>query len=383
MRPTSLLETYRRLTSQVIWVLGAFTLVIGTAVAADEEKQSFVFKDYDKGKPLTEQSLETIRARSFLLVDANTGKVICERNADERHLPASTVKLMTGLITYETLGTNGSVTIVPDDLKVEPSWVPLRPGETVSVDVLLHALLIFSANDSARALARKVAGSDEAFVAMMNKKASDLGCSNTLYANPNGLPVPNEYTREYSSCRDLMKVFQAVISHPALRTICSTERYVISTQAGTKELHNHNLLLGKYPGMGPAKTGWTVTSRHTYAAAVDRIINGQKHELLLTLMDSPNKWADIPVLFNYGISALASGRLPDSPRILDPINPNLLDGPPTVAQNSFGASASTANNSAPSTAPAKPGQPTPAPPTTVSTLPPLRKVKTSADDTAP
>jgi D-alanyl-D-alanine carboxypeptidase len=258
----------------------------------------FHFKDYGATRPKITPPDE-VKARATLLMDAQTGEVLYARSPDERLLPASTTKLMTALIVYEKLGLRGSVTIAEED-RAEPSNVPLIPGETVSVDKLFHALLIESANDSARALGRAVAGSNAAFVEMMNQRALTLGCFNTHFANPNGLPAPAG--THYTSCHDLMIIFRAVIAYPDLRKMLSTKEYVITTASGTHFLHNHNLLLGRYPGMGPAKTGWTEAARHTYAAAASRTENGKTRELLLIILDSPDKWTDAQILFNWGFA---------------------------------------------------------------------------------
>jgi D-alanyl-D-alanine carboxypeptidase (penicillin-binding protein 5/6) len=265
----------------------------------------FTFRDYSAHPRLTPP--DRIKARAVLLEDARTHEVLYARNPDERLLPASTTKLMTALLAYEHygVGMNGFVTIVDDDTRVEPSSVPLIPGETVSVNKLFHALLIESANDSARALGRSVAGSTPAFVDMMNQRALAMGLFNTHFYNPNGLPAPAG--THYTSCADLMQIFQAVIAYPELRQICSTKEYLLTTRVRTQMLHNHNKLLGVYPGMGPAKTGWTVASQHTYACSVTR--NGR--ELLLTLLDSPNKWLDAEILFNWGFAQHSTSSTPD------------------------------------------------------------------------
>jgi len=267
-----------------------FGLLCWTGVA----RAQFHFHDYG-GKPgLT--SPDEIKSVSALMIDAQTGQVLYSRNPDQRLLPASTTKLMTALIVYEKLGgLKGSVTIAESD-RAEPSNIPVVPGETLSVDKLFHALLIESANDSARALGRSVAGSPEAFVEMMNERALAMGCFNTHFYNPNGLPAPQG--THYTSCADLMRIFQAVLKYPDLRRIMSTKEYTIVTASGVHNLRNHNRLLGYYDGMGPAKTGWTVASRHTYAASVTR--NGR--EILLTLLDSPDKWRDAQILFNWGFA---------------------------------------------------------------------------------
>jgi D-alanyl-D-alanine carboxypeptidase (penicillin-binding protein 5/6) len=262
----------------------------------------FHFKDYGPHPRITPP--DAIKSRAALLVDGQTGEVLYARDPDGRLLPASTTKLMTALIVYEKLkGFNGSVTITDGD-RAEPSNIPVVPGETISVDKLFHALLIESANDSARALGRYVAGSNDAFVAMMNQRAIAMGCFNTHFNNPNGLPAPAG--THFTSCADLMRIFRAVLKYPELAKILSTKEYTIATASGVHTLRNHNRLLGYYPGMGPAKTGWTVASRHTYAASVTQ--NGRT--ILLTLLDSPNKWLDAQILFNWGFAQASTPPAP-------------------------------------------------------------------------
>jgi D-alanyl-D-alanine carboxypeptidase len=255
---------------------------------------AFHFKDYGPQPRLTPP--DAIQARAVVLEDADTGEVLYARNPDERLLPASTTKLMTALIVYEKFhGMNGSVTVTSDD-RAEPSNIPVVPGETISLNTLFHALLIESCNDSARVLGRAAAGSAEGFVQMMNQRALAMGLFNTHFHNPNGLPAPEG--THYTSCADLMVIFKAVLKYPALAEIMQTRSYEIHTASGTHILRNHNRLLGYYPGMGPAKTGWTEASRHTYACEVTQ--NG--HRLLLTLLDSPDKWRDAVILFNWGFA---------------------------------------------------------------------------------
>lgn len=259
---------------------------------------AFSFRDYGTRPRLTPP--DAIKSIGALLIDGQTGEVLYARNPDERLLPASTTKLMTALIVYEKLGGfRGSVRIEEGD-RAEPSNIPVVPGEVISVDTLFHALLIESANDSARALARAVAGSDDAFVEMMNERALAMGCFNTHFYNANGLPAPRG--THFTSCADLMRIFRAVLKYPELVKILSTKEYEIHTASGTHILRNHNRLLGYYPGMGPAKTGWTEASKHTYACEVTQ--NG--HSLLLTLLDSPNKWKDAQILFNWGFAQVNS-----------------------------------------------------------------------------
>ena len=281
---------------RALLLLGSLLLL----TAPDAAAHHFLFHDYGPAPSLTPP--DRIQAVAALLIDAQTGEVLYARNPKMRLLPASTTKLMTALIVRERLGgLVGNVRITEED-RAEPSNVPLIPGEVVSVKELFHALLIESANDSARALGRSVApdGTVDGFVDMMNEKALAMGLLNTHFHNPNGLPAPAG--THYTCCADLMKIFQAVLRYPELRQICSTKEYLLRTPYKTELLRNHNRLLGYYPGMGAAKTGWTVASRHTYACSVRR----GNRELLLTLLDSPDKWSDAMILFNWGFAQSSS-----------------------------------------------------------------------------
>jgi D-alanyl-D-alanine carboxypeptidase len=236
----------------------------------------------------------SVQAKAVLLVDAETGEVIYSRRADVAYPPASTVKLMTALLVWERTRLRGEIKVTRSDTQVEPSHVPLRVGEVVSVRDMTRTLLVGSDNDSARTLGRAVSGSNSAFLDLMNRRALALGCRNTLFKTPNGLPASGQVT----TCRDIMKIFQKVIAVPELREMCMTRGFTLKTAIGSQWVKNHNKLLGKYTGMGPAKTGWTYASRHTYAASVTR--NGR--ELHLTLLNSPNKWTDARLLFDYGFA---------------------------------------------------------------------------------
>lgn len=250
-----------------------------------------------KEKPPTlEQVNEELLAKAALLIDPLTSQVLYARNVDETFPPASTVKMMTAWLVYQKTGGQGLVTVEEADTHVEPSSVPLRPGERVPVSELLHSILIGSDNDSAMALARTVAGSESRFIDEMNQEAFRLGMTRTRFSNPHGLPGPGQRT----TAHDLMILFNSFLSKPELRQIAQTPVYFLRTSIGLQRMKNHNKLLGVYPGMGPAKTGWTYEARHTFAAAAKR----DGRELRLTLLKSANKWKDTRLLFDYGFANL-------------------------------------------------------------------------------
>lgn len=274
-------------------------LGLGLIVAFLFPVKTFAKGASTKAKPqLSLQEVnDEVRARSALLVDAMTGEILFERNPNLPLSAASTVKLMTALLVYEHVGLDGSVIVLPEDIKVEPSSVPLRVGEKVSITDLMHAMIIGSDNDCAMVLARVVAGNVVNFVEMMDKRAKELGCLNTSFANPNGLP---DSKPQFSTAHDMLIIFQKFLSIPELAQIAQMPTFELCTRVGSQIVRNHNKLLGKYPGMGPAKTGWTRASRHTYAASVSR----EGRELRLIILSSPNKWEDSKLLFDYGFAHL-------------------------------------------------------------------------------
>jgi serine-type D-Ala-D-Ala carboxypeptidase (penicillin-binding protein 5/6) len=269
---------------------------------------------------LKAQDISEVQAKSFLLVDAATGEVLYQRNANQTYAPASTVKLMTSLLVWERTGLEGLIQVNREDTQVEPSHIPLQVGETVSVREMTNALLIGSDNDSAMVLARAAGGSLSSFVNLMNSRARALGCRNTVFKNPHGLPAPGQVT----TASDLMKIFQKVLSVSELRRICTTKSYRLCTGIGTQNIRNHNKLLGVYSGMGPAKTGWTYASRHTYAAAAIR--NGR--ELHLIILNSANKWADARLIFDRGFAKPSIRKEPS-----DVILAQQPDSQPLLQQN--------------------------------------------------
>jgi len=277
-----------------------------------------------KAKPPTlPQVNEQLLARAALMVDPLTGEVLYARNVDETFPPASTVKMMTALLAYQKTGGLGTITIQPEDTRVEPSHVPLRPGERVEISDLIRSIIIGSDNDSAMALARATAGSSGRFVDEMNAEALKLGMTRTRFGNPHGLPGTGQVT----TARDLMVLFNVFLSKPELRRMAQTPAYHLRTAIGLQRMRNHNKLLGVYPGMGPAKTGWTYESRHTFAAAAKR----DGRELRLTLLRSANKWKDTRLLFDYGFANLppAPAAAPTSLAAPEPAEPRLTVSDPT------------------------------------------------------
>lgn len=201
----------------------------------------------------------SVSAKSAILVDANTGQVIYKKNDTDQRPVASTQKLLTALIIAETGNLDKEVTITEADTQCEPFKLYIKPGQTYTRRELLHALLIRSSNDVARALARDNAGSYEAFAAKMTQRIRDLGGTSSNFVNPNGLPAPGQY----STARDMARVARMAYRNPTLREIMRTKNYNFRFSNGkVVPLRNTNRLLRTYTFCNGMKTGYTNAAGH-------------------------------------------------------------------------------------------------------------------------
>jgi len=191
-------------------------------------------------------------AKSVMMIDARTGQTMYEKNADEIRPAASTQKLLTALIVAERGFLDQAVTVQQVDTLAEPVKLNIKPGDTYQRIDLLRALLVKSPNDVARCLARDNAGSVEAFAERMNQKARELGAIHSHFVNPNGLPIPGQY----SSARDLSLIARAAYANPTIRSIVCLPQYVFRYANGrTRELENTNKLLRRLAFCNGMKTG--------------------------------------------------------------------------------------------------------------------------------
>ena len=206
---------------------------------------------------LPSQPVPPIAAQAAIVMDGVTGRILAAKNADERRAVASTQKILTGLLVLESGPLSDPVTVVESDTKVEPSKVYIRAGETYTRVALLKALMVKSGNDVAKALARDIAGSEEAFVARMNAKALSLGMRNSRFLNPHGLTEEGQY----STARDIAILAKAAYQSPVMRGFVRTKSYTFTRPSGdTKTLTNTNQLLSKVPYCTGMKTGTTKAS---------------------------------------------------------------------------------------------------------------------------
>ncbi|MES1168756.1 MAG: D-alanyl-D-alanine carboxypeptidase family protein, partial [Oleiharenicola lentus] len=211
-----------------------------------------------------------------IVIDDASGQVLFEDNADARGYPASVTKLMTFLVIMDKvhagqLTLQTPITVSAEASRTGGSQVYLKQGEVFTVDELLYALMIQSANDAAVALAVHAAGSKEAFVELMNAKARDLGMTNTTFHSPHGLPPGKGQQVDLTTARDLATLSRELINHgDVLRYSSVKVRTLRASSANPFEMRNHNHLLGKLAGCDGLKTGYFSAAGYSLSATVER-----------------------------------------------------------------------------------------------------------------
>jgi D-alanyl-D-alanine carboxypeptidase (penicillin-binding protein 5/6) len=244
----------------------------------------------------TPDGIPKTSAASVIVVDANSGKILYEKNADQIRPPASTQKLLTALIVAESGFLDRPVTVQSVDTMCDPVKLGIKPGETYQRMDLLRALLVKSPNDVARCLARDNAGSVEGFAEIMNRRALQLGAVHSHFVNPNGLPVPGQY----SSARDLAVIARTAYANPTIRSIVCLPQLVFRYANGrTRELENTNKLLRRLPYCNGMKTGYTDAAGKCLIASGTR---PGKDVIVVVLGDSSSRvWRDASALLSWGL----------------------------------------------------------------------------------
>ena len=241
-----------------------------------------------------------LTCRSAYVMDAKTGNVLFDLSADRPGQPASTIKIITGLIAVESLNDKEMVRASAYAANMPASKVYLKRGVSYEADDLINAVLLASANDASVALAEKVAGSEQAFARLMTKKAEALGAQNTICKSANGLTRPGQQT----TARDLATVFNRAMHNPEFAERISTIQ--VHTRDG-KLLRNHNKALWTMDGAVGGKTGYTLAAGKTYVGKFQR--DGQT--IIVALMGSASMWTDIATLVEHGFAKeeMAAARL--------------------------------------------------------------------------
>lgn len=239
----------------------------------------------------------SVTAASYIVLDAITGRVLHESNADQVRPVASTQKLLTGLIIAEEANLDTPVRVQASDTWAEPSKLYLKPGEVYLRSKLLHILLVKSMNDVARCLARDHAGSVEAFAERMNAKAAALGMRNSRFVNPNGLPAPGQA----STARDMSRVAMAAYRNRTIRDIVRLKSYTWTYNDGrVRTFSNTNQVLKNYGACNGMKTGYTEAAGH---CLISSAAYGGREVIAVVLGDTKAIWNDSYRLLSWALSS--------------------------------------------------------------------------------
>ena len=257
-----------------------------------------------------DMSLPQISARAAILIDADSGAVLLQKNSDKKMRMASTTKIMTALIALEHCGDiTRTVSVSPKAVGVEGSSVYLCEGEQLTLEELLYAMLLESANDAAAAIAIEIGGSIAGFAQMMNDKATALGLYDTHFANPHGLDDDEHYT----TARSLAIITAEAMKNETFKEIVSTYKKTIPMGGadGARLLINHNKLLNNYQGAVGVKTGYTKQSGRCLVSAAER----DGLSLICVTLNAPDDWSDHRTLLDYGFSLYESRTLCEADEI--------------------------------------------------------------------
>lgn len=244
--------------------------------------------------------LPAVSAKSAILIDADSGTVIGAKDPDVKMSMASTTKIMTALVAIESSDISKKVSVSPCAVGVEGSSIYLYEGERLTLEELLYAMLLESANDAAAAIAIAVGGSIEGFAALMNEKAEQMGLEDTHFTNPHGLDDEEHYT----TARELAIIAAEAMKNETFRRIVSTYKKTIplNETEGVRLLINHNKLLKSYEGAVGIKTGYTKKSGRCLVSSAER--DGVR--LICVTLSAPDDWQDHKALLDYGFSAYES-----------------------------------------------------------------------------
>ena len=244
-----------------------------------------------------DDALPRVTARSAVVMEAKTGRVLYERNMDNRQFPASTTKIMTLIIALEKGNLDDVVKVGPHAAGTEGSTLWLEEGDEITLRELLYGMMLHSGNDATVAVAEHIAGSVDAFARLMTDKAHEIGAKDTNFVNANGLPDDAHYT----TAHDLALIASYGYTLPEFEKIVSTKEITFPwVKDDTHRLRNENHMLWLYEGGNGVKTGYTDAAGRCLVSAAKR----DGIQLVAVVLDSNWMWNDSILLLDYGFSKI-------------------------------------------------------------------------------
>lgn len=271
---------------------------------------------------------ENLYARSAVLMDADTGRILFGKNDNEVMPMASTTKIMTLLVTLEHADLDEIVEVSARAASMPDVQLHIREGERYRLQDLCYSLMLESHNDSAVAIAEHVGGTVEGFAAMMNQKAKHLGCYHTYFITPNGLDAEDEHGKHSTTARDLARIMRCCIKNETFLSITREPSWTFTDMDGNRSftVQNKNAFLQMMEGALTGKTGFTNEAGYCYVGALER---GEKRLITVVLACGwPNhktwKWMDTKALMNYGLEDYHKETLGSDRMALEPVS--VMDG---------------------------------------------------------
>lgn len=271
---------------------------------------------------------EDLYARSAVLMDADTGRILFEKNGSEQMPMASTTKIMTLLVTLENADLEGTVQVSAYAASMPKVRLNLQEGETYRLKDLCYSLMLESHNDSAVAIAEHVGGSVEGFASMMNQKARDLGCYHSYFITPNGLDAEDEYGKHSITAKDLARIMRCCMQNEEFLSITRQPSWSFSSLDGSRSftVNNKNAFLNMMEGALTGKTGFTNGAGYCYVGALER--EGKRLIAVVLACGWPNnrtwKWSDTKKLMSYGIENFHKKTVGEEKLEMEPVR--ILDG---------------------------------------------------------
>ena len=271
---------------------------------------------------------ENLYARSAVLMDADTGRILFGKNDNEVMPMASTTKIMTLLVTLEHADLGEIVEVSARAASMPDVQLHIREGERYRLQDLCYSLMLESHNDSAVAIAEHVGGTVEGFAAMMNQKAKHLGCYHTYFITPNGLDAEDEHGKHSTTARDLARIMRCCIKNETFLSITREPSWTFTDMDGNRSftVQNKNAFLQMMEGALTGKTGFTNEAGYCYVGALER---GEKRLITVVLACGwPNhktwKWMDTKALMNYGLEDYHKETVGSDRMALEPVS--VMDG---------------------------------------------------------
>ena len=258
--------------------------------------------------PEVGQAAPDVSASQAILMDAESGEILFEKEAYEERPIASITKIMTALIAIESGKWEEETVVSRNAIYTEGSSIYLEQGEKIKIKDLVYGLMLRSGNDAAVAIAEHIGGSEEGFVFLMNEKAKWLGMNHTNFMNPHGL----DHEEHYSSAYDMAILTRVALKNEMFREVSGATSY-LSENRSYSWRNKHKLVTGYYSHANGGKTGFTKRTGSTLVTTAEK--NG--HTLIAVTLNAPNDWNDHISLFEWGFNLMEQRKMEKLKQNLD------------------------------------------------------------------